>query len=178
MTQKLSRLAAACTALLLLTQISTAARTAPASLPVAGNNTGCTLTVPARWGAKTMTWSGACKNKRAHGNGVARMLANGKPVSTWYGDVSNGAPAFGVHETAEGLEMGKFVNGGFLSSDAYYTGKENPADGDPARQAFIHALGRGAMAAEALAAKFAQQGNKASAAYYRKKAEQINDTLD
>jgi hypothetical protein len=150
----------------------------PASVVTVDKTTGCTLKIPQSWGSKIMTWSGGCKNKLADGNGVARILSGGKVVTTWYGDVKTGMPDFGVKETTEGREMGRFANGNFIDTDEYYNQKNLAPGIDPVRKAMVDALSRGSAAAKALGDKFEKSGNKASAAYYRKKAEEIDGSLD
>jgi hypothetical protein len=151
---------------------------APTMVALADKDNPCILNVPAAWQAKSMTWSGQCKDKLAEGNGVARMLSGNRVMATWYGDAKNGAPSFGVLESGGSFQMGKFANGDFLPSEAYFKSGQNPADGDPGRAASVEALAKGSKAANALSAQYLKAGNKASAVFYRKKAQKLETVLD
>jgi hypothetical protein len=135
--------------------------------------TGCSLSVPSSWTSKTLSWNGPCQNKRANGNGVAKLYANGKMIATWYGDVRSGNMEYGALEKAGTIQHGKMSGGAFVDSDTLW--KENKEPGiDAVSQAMNKAMQRGSLAAQTYADQLAKTGNKASAAYYRKKAEKID----
>jgi hypothetical protein len=138
------------------------------SITASDKKTGCTLSVPQMfatkpvtaeqppaqkpWGSAQMLWSGACKNKRATGNGVARMMSGSRVIGTWYGDAKDGAMTTGVIEDRYGYEAGTFVKNRLTS----------PQDMAAERAA----IERAKIAADALAKSFKKSGNIASAKYY------------
>ncbi len=158
------RVMATCTALFLLESASIAAQAQTAVMQATDKRTGCTLSVPARWGTKTMSWSGACKNKRAEGNGVARFMIGSKVSASWFGDVVSGKPTHGVSEFIQTDTGGRSL--------AHETKAPYDKTIDEGTMA-IKALSKANEAALSLAAQFAKSGNKASANYYRKKAEEL-----
>jgi hypothetical protein len=110
-----------------------------------------------------MSWSGACKNKMADGNGVARMLVGGKVIGTWYGRARAGKLDIGVIEDENGFEAGKFAQTMF--SDA--TTPEIEAA----------AVAKAKAAVTALVARFDKAGNKASSTYYKNKIDYLDSLL-
>jgi hypothetical protein len=118
---------------------------------------------PKPWGSKVMSWSGACKNKLADGNGVARMLVGGKVIGTWYGQARAGKLDIGVAEDADGFEAGKFAEAGFSAATT------------PEIEAA--AVAKAKAAVTALVASFDKAGNKASSTYYKKKIEFLDSLL-
>jgi hypothetical protein len=135
--------------------------------------TGCAVIVPLSWGTKTLSWNGSCQKKRANGNGVAKLYSDGKIIATWYGDVRSGHMEYGALERSGAFEHGKMLNGKFVDADTLW--KENKEPGiDAVSQAMNKAMSRGSLAAQTYADQLAKVGNKASAAFYRKKAEEID----
>jgi hypothetical protein len=133
--------------------------TATASLTLTDIKTKCTLAVPAQWAVKTMLWSGKCLKNRADGNGVARIMSSGKVIGAWYGDAKAGRIDTGILEQGDERQLGTFdKNFSMVSIDGM----------EPNR-----AMEKADKAAKALAAIFDKAGNKGSAAFYRKKAEDL-----
>ncbi len=140
-------------------------------------NTGCKMVVPKLyattpqtaepqpplkpWGQPVMHWSGNCANKRAEGNGVARMMSGGKVIGVWYGSVTHGILSAGVIEDSYGYEAMIFANGRFSPPS------------DPAAEGRIIAAAK--TAAEDIARGFEKAGNAGSARFYRERAKAIGD---
>ncbi len=162
------RLALALFGLVTMTCPASTATNDPSSLTAVDPRSKCTLVVPKMfatvpvtadptpaakaWGSNMMTWSGPCKAKRAHGNGVARMMSAGKVIGTWYGDAKDGLLDVGVLEDSYGFNAGKFNGVAFL-----------PLTDQAVEQ---RAVGKAIAAAAALSATFRKMGNTASEKYY------------
>jgi hypothetical protein len=139
---------------------------APALADVAGNDktTGCGYRLPQEWQASTTHWTGQCNAGVADGLGVLRVYENTNPVAVFYGRMSSGQMAIGVVDTAEGYLAGRFADSMLVKSD------------DP--NASFSAFREATSAAKAASKLFADQGNAASANYYREKAEQLEAQMD
>jgi hypothetical protein len=95
---------------------------------------------------------------------VLRVYENTKPVATFYGRMSSGQMAIGVIDTAEGYLAGRFADSMLVKSD------------DP--NASVSAFREATSAAKAASKLFTDQGNAASAKYYREKAEKLEAQMD
>ncbi len=145
-----------------------AAAVATAKPTISGKNIGCVLTSPTAWGGKTMTWSGACKDKRAEGTGVARLLVNGKVIALYYGTSGNGAPKDGIVELIGKDSNGKKSSFELIPESEIHT-KDPSGKEDGGVVQFINAYD----AIKVHADELEKAGNPASAAYYRNKPTHI-----
>jgi hypothetical protein len=139
------------------------------SVTAISNASNCKLTVPATWGAKTVSWLGACRNLKAEGSGIARILNNGKVSVLYFGTARNGLLSAGIVEF-----LGKEKNGKASSFDLIPAKeiilKTSTGEETGGIIQFINAYN----AINATADKFEKSGNKPSADYYRAKSNDIS----
>jgi hypothetical protein len=154
-----------------IASIATVCHAASPTKPVTstGNASNCKLTVPATWGAKSVSWLGACRNQKAEGSGIARILNNGKVSVLYFGTARNGFLSAGIVEF-----LGKEKNGKASSFDLVpakeITLKTSTGEETGGVVQFINAYN----AINATADKFEKTGNKPSADYYRAKSNDIS----
>jgi hypothetical protein len=145
------------------------AASTPKTVPATSNASNCKLTVPVTWGAKSVSWLGACRNQKAEGSGIARVLNNGKVSVLYFGTARNGLLSAGIVEF-----LGKEKNGTASSFDLVPAKeiilKTTTGEETGGVIQFINAYN----AINATADKFEKAGNKPSADYYRAKSNYIS----
>jgi hypothetical protein len=141
-----------------------AAASAPAAaLP--GGGPRCRFAVPAGWDARQARWIGDCRDGRAQGPGVLRLLQGNRVKEAFYGRLQAGVPVLGAVEIDGGWRAGRFDATGVAS-----------IDGD--RNTLIQAFEAAAEAARRAAQHYQAASNPASARFYRQKAEQLAKQID
>lgn len=126
--------------------------------------TGCRVSVPARWQSLSLFWSGDCPQGRAAGLGVVRAYDGSRLQAAFYGDLVQGRWSFGVLEEEGGYAAGHFKNAEAIDTDE--------------RNVLLDAFRVASKAAGALGDDFAAKGNAASATHYRRKAKALAEQLD
>jgi hypothetical protein len=134
------------------------------AVPAVDRRTGCRLLVPDGWAGSTVHWTGACAAGLADGLGIAVTYPANGMRRTFFGRMAAGHMTEGVIEEPDGFRAGRYAEG-------------EPAPTDD-RQAIIVAFRVAAEAARAAGDLFRQQGNRDSADYYRRKAEQLAAQMD
>lgn len=148
----------------------------PATIVATDKKTGCTLHLPrhfatrpitaeparapSRWGTSTMSWSGACRNRRATGEGVLRVLSGAAVIGAWYGSAENGRFGKGVIEDSAGFEAGQMTAAGQLMPLAH--------------EEELAAITTASAIARRYAAQLESLSNMPSADHYRAKADAID----
>jgi hypothetical protein len=130
------------------------ATTAPAPGP-------CRVTIPADLTQRPARWMGGCVKGAAEGLGVLRV-GQGEPYQFFLGRMAGGRPVQGVLK----------VNGSqVIPAYRFDTdGRGVNPDGNQPEQ-LTQVFRTGSAGARAVAGRFAAQGNKASATYYTKLAQ-------
>jgi hypothetical protein len=137
----------------------------------ASNNqaSACEFALSSSLNAQSIRWSGSCKNKRANGLGVARLMTGSKVLAIFYGTAFNGAPKAGVIEFIGKDSDGKKSAFELIPAREIHTkdpdGKEN---GGVVQ--FINAYD----AINGFADTLDKAGNKPSADYYQSKTNDIS----
>lgn len=123
----------------------------------------CTITPPAELNRRPLHWLGSCTNGLAQGIGVLR-LGEGEPYQFFLGRVADGRPVQGVLR----------VENAQLMTAYRFDGALHVVQPDGLRPRETADVFRTAVAgANATARRFAIAGNRGSAAYYTRLAEQI-----
>lgn len=131
--------------------------------PMAGRND-CQFMPPAEWTDSALTWDGPCKEGKAHGLGVLRAYKKGATTLLFFGNLEQGELRLGVIEGSDGYIPGPF-----------HEGKPLP---DAEHNAIIAAFRVASEAAKAYSQRLTQAGNKSSAAFYAKKAKELEQQMD
>ena len=116
----------------------------------------CRFTPPPGMEAGAQSWLGACVRGLAQGPGVLRVSRSGRPPVLYFGSMVQGRPEIGVIERA---------------GDFY------PLAGAD-REANVRAFRAAAEGARTVALRFEEQGNLASARFYRAQIKRLENTLD
>ena len=124
----------------------------------------CVFNVPEGWVQANTRWIGQCCAGYADGLGILKEYSNGIVIRFFLGRIKKGDIVFGVIDQADGYIAGKFVDGALLPSDD--------------RQLHIDAFDEAGRAAKKAAEEFGESGNKASAQFYMKKAEELFNQMD
>ena len=124
----------------------------------------CQFVPPAEWLDSTITWEGSCQAGKAHGQGVLRAYKKGVKTLLFLGNLEHGELSLGVIDSAEGYIAGQF-----------YQGKLVP---DVERNVIISAFRNASAAAKAYSQHLKQAGNQGSAAFYLKKAQELEQQMD
>ncbi|SEL61563.1 hypothetical protein SAMN05216359_11260 [Roseateles sp. YR242] len=122
-------------------------------------------TLPEGWIADATRWEGACVGDQADGLGLLKELQGTTVKRTFLGRASGGELLLGVVDTPDqGYIAGHFQKGKLLPTEERW----------PAISAFEEA----AKAANEAADRFDAEGNKASAKFYRDKAQVLRQQMD
>jgi hypothetical protein len=140
-----------------------------AQLTLTDPKTKCTLVVPAKWAAKTVSWTGKCLKNQSSNNGVARMMTGSKVVAIFYGTAFNGAPKAGVIEF-----IGKDSDGKKSAFELIPTREIHTKDPDGKENGGVVQFINAYDAINAFADTLDKAGNKPSADYYRSKTNDIS----
>lgn len=146
-------------------QVAPAAATASAPVALPGGVPRCRFAVPAGWDARQTRWIGDCRDGRAQGPGVLRLLKGKQAKEVFYGRLQDGVPVLGAVEIDGGWRAGRFDAAGVAS-----------IDGD--RNTLIQAFEAASEAARRAAQHYQAASNPASARFYRQKAEQLAKQVD
>jgi hypothetical protein len=128
----------------------------------------CWFATLERFEGRTLKWEGECADGKANGKGVLRAYPKAgspdKAVLIFFGTLERGEPKLGVIDTPDGFMAGEFVKGKLQDS------------GDPnvTSRAFKIATEAATFVSERLKAA----GNAASATFYAKKAQSLQQQLD
>lgn len=129
---------------------------------------GCQLRLGTALPGNTAHWTGPCRNGLADGLGLLRVYGRRDGAAaisaTFYGEMVAGSIVFGVVDTGEGYLAGRFEDGRFQDSDDFNTR--------------LRAFRTASSAARAASARFAQDGNANSAAYYRRMAARLDMQIE
>jgi hypothetical protein len=130
----------------------------------AANSASCRAAAPAALTAQPARWLGQCVNGAAEGAGTMRA-GTAEPYQFFFGEMHAGLPVRGIMKEADGWEMA-------TSFDASRAGVvKRSMEGSESHEMFVLA----ARAARVTAQIFSSQGNRSSAAYYERLAQQITD---
>lgn len=124
----------------------------------------CQFVPPAGWHDRVIIWDGACQSGKAHGQGVLRAYQKHTTTLIFFGNLEHGELSLGVIDNGEGYIAGQFSQGRLLP--------------DAERNVIIHAFRNASAAAKAYSQRLIQAGNKLSAAFYLKKAEELDQQMD
>jgi len=127
-------------------------------------NDPCAFTVPEGWNQARTQWDGACEAGFANGLGVIKEQGDKNVNRFFFGRLKNGAIEFGVVEELGSYMAGRFAMGRLVQSDD--------------RQVYIDAFAEGEKAAQQVASRFSNAGNKASARFYKGKAKALREAMD
>jgi hypothetical protein len=125
----------------------------------------CRFAVPAGWDARQTRWIGDCRDGRAQGPGVLRLLKGNQVRQVFYGRLQDGLPVLGAVEVDGGWRAGRFDAAGVASIDGE-------------RNTLIQAFEAAAEGARRAAQHYQAASNPASARFYRQKAEQLAKQVD
>lgn len=124
----------------------------------------CDVKPPDGWQQAVTRWDGPCRNGAADGLGVLKEIDGPKVRRLAFGRFEQGELRLGVIEEDGGFRAGRFQRGQVVPSED--------------RQTLIDAFNEGAKAADQVSARFKSVGNKASAGFYRHKAEALRSQMD
>ena len=116
------------------------------------------------WNAYSVQWSGGCEKGKASGIGILRAYAKGMPTLVFYGLLQSGEPTLGVIDYPDGFMAGEVFQGAIRPTDD--------------RNLTIQAFRVAEKAARQAATRFKVAGNKGSALFYARKAEQLAGQMD
>lgn len=125
----------------------------------------CEFVVPLSMGSGPAYWTGECTAKKASGFGMLRRRDGERVGPAFFGQMRAGLPVVGVIDD-EGYRVGKFKDGDI----------GNDAELEP--QLRIDAFRAAAKAAREVGARFAKQGNSASARHYQSVAQQLERQIE
>jgi hypothetical protein len=141
----------------------TAAAPEPAA-PAAGV---CKFGTLQRFEGRTVKWEGECLEGKAHGKGALRAYpkagSSDKAVLIFFGTLERGDAKLGVIETPDGFMAGEFAQGTLQESE----------DPNVTLRAFKVAVEAANLVSERLKAA----GNAASATFYAKKAQNLQQQM-
>ena len=124
----------------------------------------CQFAPPVEWLDSTLFWEGQCQAGKAHGQGVLRAYKKGAKTLLFFGNLVQGELSLGVIDTSEGYIAGQFSHGKLVD--------------DVERNVIIGAFRSASAAAKANSQRLKQEGNKKSAAFYLKKARELEQQMD
>jgi hypothetical protein len=124
----------------------------------------CQFVPPAEWRDRTITWNGPCQSGKAHGQGVLRAYKKGANTLLFFGNLEQGELNLGVIDTTEGYIAGQFAQGKLVP--------------DVDRNVIISAFRDASAAAKAFSQHLKKAGNQRSAAFYLKKAQELEQQMD
>jgi hypothetical protein len=129
---------------------------------------GCAFGALERFEGRTVKWEGECVDGKANGRGVLRAYPKSgsaeKAVLIFFGDLERGEAKLGVIETPDGFMAGEFAKGKLQDSE------------DP--NTTIRAFKVATEAANFVSERLKAAGNAASAAFYAKKAQSLQQQMD
>jgi hypothetical protein len=140
-----------------------------ANAAMAVKNNSCAFLIPSSLSAKSSSWSGSCKNKRANGLGVARMMTGSKVAAIFYGTAVNGVPKAGVIEF-----IGKDSDGKKSAFELIPATEIHTKDADGKENGGVVQFINAYDAINGFADTLDKAGNKPSADYYRSKTNDIS----
>lgn len=128
------------------------------------NSEYCKFTAPSEWRSGINIWDEACKNGKAHGLGVLKIYSRYKNTVIYFGSIDNGELDIGVLEGEDGYLAGRFNKGHLVRS--------------PERDVIINAFRKASAAAKIYSQSLQKSGNENSAAFYLKKAVELENQMD
>jgi hypothetical protein len=138
---------------------------AKADLAAAGS---CKFVTLERFEGRTVKWEGECAGGEANGKGVLRAYpksgSTDKAVLIFFGMLERGEPKLGVIDTPDGFMAGEFAKGKLQDSE------------DP--NVTVRAFKIATEAATFVSERLRAAGNAASAMFYAKKAQSLQQQLD
>lgn len=147
-----------------------AAQDAPGSGWSKDPASGCRFVAPRSLPPGPTYWIGDCAGGKASGLGVLRRRDGAVAGEAFYGQLKDGVPVVGVIDTRRGNEGG-YVVGRWKDGDLVI-------NEDGPWQDRADAFTAAASAARAASAAFKAQKNEASARFYAKQAEILDEQLD
>lgn len=124
----------------------------------------CQFIVPAEWEDSRVIWDGACAEGKANGQGVLRGYRKAASTRLFFGRMKRGELNLGVIDEEGGYIAGEFVGGVAIP--------------DPERKTILRAFESASAAARTLAQRLKQAKNASSAAYYLRKAQELEQQMD
>lgn len=124
----------------------------------------CRAAAPAALTAQPARWLGNCVNGMAEGLGVMQA-GSAEPYQFFLGEMHAGTPVRGMLKEADGWEMAAH----FDEARAV----KSPRSWEPKDSHAMYVLA--ARAARAMAARFSSSGNRSSAAYYERLAQEVTN---
>jgi len=137
---------------------------ARADAPVWAGRDGCRVLAPAGWNGSQLAWDGACAGGKASGRGVLRGYRKAGAPRLFLGVVEQGEPSLGVIEAEGGYIAGRFGHGKLLPNQD--------------RNDIIRAFDEASAAARDFGERLRKAGNRSSAEFYLKKAQQLEQQMD
>ncbi len=132
--------------------------------PTKAGRADCQFTVPAEWQDSSVIWDGACTAGKANGQGVLRGYRKEASTRLFFGQMKQGELSFGVVDDDGGYMAGEFVDGVVVSN--------------PERNTAIKAFRSASAAARAMGQRLKQANKADSAAFYLRKAQQLEEQMD
>ncbi|MEN9867579.1 MAG: hypothetical protein RL748_3169, partial [Pseudomonadota bacterium] len=128
----------------------------------------CQFQVITAWLGSQIAWDGACKNGKAHGQGVLRAYKKDEKTQVFYGVLEAGQLRKGVIDSAEGgYVVGEFSNGIL-----------KPADDLKVGALTVETFTLASKIAKAYSERLKKAGNASSSEYYMQQTEKLANQMD